>query len=231
MVALLLCTTSVIIVPTTTPSTGISATFAIKSTKNGLDANGFITLPIVSIPRNNKPNAKIVCPILFTLSDFTINEIINPIHKKITDNKENIIVKYDKNCDELELYNQLVLTREKDKKYKNTNVGPHRDDLSFYYDDMNVRTYGSQGQQRTAALSLKLAEIEIVKSIIHDTPVLLLDDVLSELDSKRQNELLNSLENVQTIITCTGLDEFIENRFKINKIFNVKEGKVFEKTI
>ena len=160
-----------------------------------------------------------------------INEIINPIHKKITDNKENIIVKYDKNCDELELYNQLVLTREKDKKYKTTNVGPHRDDLSFYYDDMNVRIYGSQGQQRTAALSLKLAEIEIVKSIIHDTPVLLLDDVLSELDSKRQNELLNSLENVQTIITCTGLDEFIENRFKINKIFNVKEGKVFEKTI
>ena len=160
-----------------------------------------------------------------------INEIINPIHKKITDNKENIIVKYDKNCDELELYNQLVLTREKDKKYKTTNVGPHRDDLSFYYDDMNVRIYGSQGQQRTAALSLKLAEIEIVKSIIHDTPVLLLDDVLSELDSKRQNELLNSLENVQTIITCTGLDEFIENRFKINKIFKVKEGKVFEKTI
>ena len=80
MVALLLCTTSVIIVPTTTPSTGISATFAIKSTKNGLDASGFITLPIVSIPRNNKPNAKIVCPILFALSDFTINEIINPIN-------------------------------------------------------------------------------------------------------------------------------------------------------
>ena len=112
-----------------------------------------------------------------------------------------------------------------------TNVGPHRDDLSFYYDDMNVRIYGSQGQQRTAALSLKLAEIEIVKSIIHDTPVLLLDDVLSELDSKRQNELLNSLENVQTIITCTGLDEFIENRFKINKVFQVTEGKVDEKTV
>lgn len=160
-----------------------------------------------------------------------INEIINPIHKKITDNKENIIVKYEKNCEEDNLYNELMETREKDKKYKTTTVGPHRDDVSFFYDDVNIRTYGSQGQQRTAALSLKLAEIEIVKGLINDTPVLLLDDVLSELDSNRQNQLLNSLDNIQTIITCTGLDEFIENRFQINKIFSVKDGKVFEKTV
>ena len=157
-----------------------------------------------------------------------INEIINPIHKKITDNKENIIVKYDKNCDELELYNQLVLTREKDKKYKTTNVGPHRDDLSFYYDDMNVRIYGSQGQQRTAALSLKLAEIEIVKSIIHDTPVLLLDDVLSELDAGRQSWLLESIQDIQTLISCTGLDDFVNSRISLDKVFRVTEGRVQE---
>ena len=96
---------------------------------------------------------------------------------------------------------------------------------------MNVRTYGSQGQKRTIALSLKLAEIELVKSLINDTPVLLLDDVLSELDSKRQNHLLKSLDNIQTIITCTGLDEFIENRFKINKVFQVTEGTVSEKMV
>jgi len=91
---------------------------------------------------------------------------------------------------------------------------------------MDVRKYGSQGQQRTAALSLKLAEIELVKQIIHDTPVLFLDDVLSELDSRRQNFLLDSIGNIQTMITCTGLDEFINNRFSINKIFKVVNGTV-----
>lgn len=118
-----------------------------------------------------------------------------------------------------------MTNREKDIKYKNTSVGPHRDDVLFFNRGKNIRTYGSQGQKRTIALSLKLAEIELVKSLINDTPVLLLDDVLSELDSKRQNHLLKSLDNIQTIITCTGLDEFIENRFKINKgFFRLQEG-------
>ena len=81
-------------------------------------------------------------------------------------------------------------------------------------------------RQRTAALSLKLAEIEIVKKQIGDTPILLLDDVLSELDSSRQNYLLNSIHNIQTIMTCTGLDEFINNRFNVNRIFKVTNGKV-----
>ena len=80
--------------------------------------------------------------------------------------------------------------------------------------------------QRTAALSLKLAEIDLVKLIIKDTPILLLDDVLSELDSFRQNYLLESIRQIQTVITCTGLDEFIQNRFNIDKIFKVKEGIV-----
>ena len=98
--------------------------------------------------------------------------------------------------------------------------------MCFLINGMDVRKYGSQGQQRTAALSLKLAEIELVKQIIHDTPVLLLDDVLSELDSRRQNFLLDSIGNIQTMITCTGLDEFINNRFSINKIFKVVNGTV-----
>jgi len=103
--------------------------------------------------------------------------------------------------------------------------------LAMFNDNKNIRIYGSQGQQRTIALSLKLAELELVKNLINDTPVLLLDDVLSELDSERQNHLLNSIDDIQTIITCTGLDEFIENRFKINKVFQVTEGKVEEKTV
>ena len=95
-------------------------------------------------------------------------------------------------------------------------------------DHVDIRKFGSQGQQRTAALSLKLSEIELVKKITGDTPVLLLDDVLSELDSNRQNYLLNYIKDIQTIITCTGLDDFVNNRFTINKVFQIVKGTVAE---
>lgn len=160
-----------------------------------------------------------------------ISNILIPIHNELADNQEDIEIIYEKNCETDDLYEKIVTNREKDIKYKNTSVGPHRDDVLFFNRGKNIRTYGSQGQKRTIALSLKLAEIELVKSLINDTPVLLLDDVLSELDSKRQNHLLKSLDNIQTIITCTGLDEFIENRFKINKVFQVTEGTVSEKMV
>ena len=94
---------------------------------------------------------------------------------------------------------------------------------------IDIRKYGSQGQQRTAALSLKLAEIEIVKQNVKDTPVLLLDDVLSELDSSRQRYLLESIHDIQTMITCTGIDDFVSYNFQINKLFQVIEGTVYEK--
>lgn len=114
-------------------------------------------------------------------------------------------------------------------KYCQTSVGPHRDDLLFSIQGVDIRKFGSQGQQRTSALSLKLSEIELVRAAIHETPVLLLDDVLSELDSNRQNYLLNNISDTQTIITCTGLDEFVKNRFQINKVFEVIHGEVFER--
>ena len=116
--------------------------------------------------------------------------------------------------------------REKDIRYKLTSVGPHRDDFIININDVDTKKYGSQGQQRTAALSLKLAEIKLVEKITGNTPILLLDDVLSELDSNRQNYLLNSIGNIQTIVTCTGLDEFINSRLTVNKIFKVSGGKV-----
>ena len=96
--------------------------------------------------------------------------------------------------------------------------------------DIDIRKFGSQGQQRTAALSLKLSEIELVKSCIGDTPVLLLDDVLSELDSNRQNYLLHSIHDIQTIITCTGLDEFVKNNFQIQRIFRVTNGQISQQS-
>lgn len=156
-----------------------------------------------------------------------INNIVFDIHKNITSEKEKLILKYEPDTEKENLYENLVKNRERDIKFKTTTSGPHRDDFGFYNGDINIRTYGSQGQQRTTALSLKLAEIELVKRKINDTPILLLDDVLSELDAKRQNHLLNYFTDVQTIITCTGLDEFVQNRFNIDKVYRVADGKIF----
>lgn len=155
-----------------------------------------------------------------------LNQIMQSIHHDLTNGKEQIMIEYEKSCKKEELYEQIVSNRKKDIRFRTTSTGPHRDDLLFSSQNMDLRKYGSQGQQRTAALSLKLSEIQIVEQLIHDTPILLLDDVLSELDSNRQHQLLNSLKNVQTFITCTGLDEFIQNRFNINEVYRVVEGSV-----
>lgn len=155
-----------------------------------------------------------------------LNEIIYEIHKKLSGDKEEIKIVYEPDVDIDDFENKLLSFHEIDMKSKVTTVGPHRDDFSFYVGGIDIRKFGSQGQQRTAALSLKLSEIELVKKIAKDVPILLLDDVLSELDSNRQNYLLNSIGDIQTIITCTGLEEFVNNRFEINKVFRVTEGKV-----
>lgn len=154
-----------------------------------------------------------------------VNEIISDIHFKLTGGKERISISYEASNGKMSLEEALKRYRERDMRMKSTTVGPHRDDICFTTDSgLDVRKFGSQGQQRTAALSLKMSEIELVKQVIKDTPVLLLDDVLSELDKHRQNYLLDSINNIQTIITCTGLDEFVNHRFSINKIFHIKNG-------
>ncbi len=155
-----------------------------------------------------------------------LNEIITEIHFRLSGGREELRIEYVPNTKENALEAAVKNNHEADLRRKMTLFGPHRDDLCFYIKDMNIHKFGSQGQQRTAALSLKMAEIELVRNFIKDTPVLLLDDVLSELDSHRQNELLKSINGVQTFITCTGLDEFVNNRFKINKIFQVCHGNV-----
>ena len=155
-----------------------------------------------------------------------INEIISNIHKKLTGNRENIKIIYEPSNGALSFEQALLKNKEKDLRIKSTSVGPHRDDIAFLVGDIDIRKYGSQGQQRTAALSFKLSEIELVKKSIHDTPVLLLDDVLSELDKHRQNYLLDSIHDIQTLITCTGVDEFVNHRFSINKVFHVQNGQV-----
>lgn len=155
-----------------------------------------------------------------------LNEIIYDIHKKLSGGKEELEIIYEPEVSIEDFEKKLALNQERDIRSKMTNVGPHRDDFSFYVNGVDIRKYGSQGQQRTAALSLKLAEIELVKKITKDSPILLLDDVLSELDSNRQNYLLNSIGDIQTIITCTGLEEFVNNRFEINRVYKVSNGMV-----
>ncbi len=157
-----------------------------------------------------------------------LSEIVRDIHYRISGEKEEMRLIYEPSVPEELFEAELERFDGRDRKLCLTSVGPHRDDLLFSVRDVDIRKFGSQGQQRTAALSLKLSEIELVKKLIHDTPVLLLDDVLSELDSGRQNYLLNNIYDTQTIITCTGLDEFIKNRFTINKVFRVVNGTVSE---
>ena len=155
-----------------------------------------------------------------------LNEIIQDIHRNLTGGRESLELIYEPSVTAETIEQEIARNRERDLKLKLTTTGPYRDDFCVRVNGIDIRKFGSQGQQRTAALSLKMSEIYLVKEIMKDTPVLLLDDVLSELDNSRQNYLLNSIHDVQTIITCTGLDEFVNNRFHINKIFQVVCGQV-----
>lgn len=155
-----------------------------------------------------------------------LGTIVKRIHTHLTGERESIEIGYEKNVT-IESYESVMQSkRDMDLKYQSTQAGPHRDDICFYINGRDVRKFGSQGQQRTAALSLKLAEIELVKELIHDTPILLLDDVMSELDHNRKHYLLDSIQDIQTIVTCTGYDDFIKSRLMIDRIYKVADGMV-----
>lgn len=157
-----------------------------------------------------------------------IGEILSKYHEKLSGGEEKIEIVYEPNVSISDYSSRMSDSQDKDISAKMTMVGPHRDDFSFLVNGIDIRKYGSQGQQRTAALALKLSEIELVKRLTKENPILLLDDVLSELDSNRQNYLLDCIGDIQTIITCTGLDDFVNNNFKINKAFKVSKGTIVE---
>lgn len=164
----------------------------------------------------------------------SLDEICSKIHKELTGGKEILKIRYqssihaDEESNALEELNKLFEKhRAKDIKRRITSIGPHRDDLEMSVNDIDVRAFGSQGQQRTCALSMKLAEVEIMKNITGEYPLLLLDDVFSELDNSRRTWLLNYIGNVQTFITCVDIDrELLKNRDDIS-IFTLEEGKVY----
>lgn len=158
-----------------------------------------------------------------------LHEKTVPIHRKLTGEKEEMEIIYERDVSADQMEEKIRAGRERDIQMRMTCVGPHRDDLLIRANGIDLRRYGSQGQQRTAALSLKLAEIELVQDITGDIPVLFLDDVLSELDQSRQQFLLDHIRDVQTMMTCTGIEDFKKRHFKIDKLFFVKNAAVIEK--
>ncbi|MCR5097611.1 MAG: DNA replication/repair protein RecF [Lachnospiraceae bacterium] len=157
-----------------------------------------------------------------------IAPIVSKMHSDISGGREELSISYEPDIDDMFFYDELIRNREKDIRTGSTSTGPHRDDISFLINGVDIRKYGSQGQQRTCALSLKLSEIKLVEDVIGEKPVLLLDDVMSELDRKRQNDILSSLEDMQILLTCTGVDELIKSRLHIDRIFEIKDNKAVE---
>ena len=162
-----------------------------------------------------------------------LSALSSEIYKGISSGREEFTFHYDfsaENISEEEIKEKLVAdiekTREADIKRLYTNAGPHTDDLVLILNDRDVRIYGSQGQQRSCALAMKLGEASIIEKITSECPVVLLDDVMSELDEGRQTFILNYLDNWQVFITCCDPSTLL--RSKKGKAFEVKDGKITE---
>nr|WP_314276463.1 DNA replication/repair protein RecF [uncultured Peptostreptococcus sp.] len=158
------------------------------------------------------------------------------IHKSLTMNKENLTIKY-KNQLEIDNFkdptyirsnfiDKLREARQGDILTRSTRFGPHKDDIKIFINDIDVRMYGSQGQQRTASISLKLSEIELIKQEVGDYPILILDDVFSELDQSRQKLLVEKLDRVQMFVTSA--DPFHKNILGVSdySIFSIENGRI-----
>lgn len=163
-----------------------------------------------------------------------LSEISGEIHRSITNNVEDLTIKYRPNVEnENDLYEIIKNSDDQDIRMRTTTRGPHKDDMDFFIkrdeEEINARNFGSQGQQRTSALSLKLAEIKIIKNETGEDPILLLDDVMSELDMERQKYLIKTLSYNQLFITTADMQESFINDFPDAEIFSVSKGKVSKK--
>ena len=154
-----------------------------------------------------------------------LNSKIKEIHSEVTSNSEEIKIEYITECNNREIYLQLLkLWRKLDIIKGYTTKGIHRDDFKCIINDKEIEVYGSQGQHRTAILSLKLAELYVIYDEIGEYPILLLDDFMSELDEKRRKSFLSYIKDTQVIITCT--DKMELDNLNEYKLFNVKNGKI-----
>ncbi len=156
-----------------------------------------------------------------------LDTISRQLHNDITEGKETLEVIYEKDCCE-DLLEKLTRSHRRDRMRGTTGAGPHRDDLKILVNGVDIRPYGSQGQQRTAALSLKLSELQLIKEETGEEGILLLDDVLSELDAQRQQFLIKSLGSVQLFITATELSKEVRKSLAGGNLYRVTEGCVFK---
>ncbi len=157
-----------------------------------------------------------------------LNSIVYDKHLDMTDRKEEIMIDYEPSVYAEQFADGLRRSRRRDLEFGTTHVGPHRDDFTVFVNDENLKKYGSQGQKRTAALSIKLSEIDLIREEQGENPVILLDDVFSELDEKRQEDLIRMIGDYQTIITCTRIEDFYFNFEGQMRFFAIKEGKAEE---
>ncbi len=157
-----------------------------------------------------------------------LEEIVRNIHRDLTDGQEDLRIRYVPGAEMGRMEEKLFLSRDRDIYQGSTSLGPQRDELEFTINGADVKHFGSQGQQRTTALSMKLAEIELVRRKLGEPPVLLLDDVLSELDAGRREKLLGSINGIQTFLTCTGLDDFVRRQVHADKKWKVTKGTLTE---
>ena len=160
-----------------------------------------------------------------------LNKYSAKIHSDITSGKEKIEFKYISTIKDLEsikenFYSLLEKNRSRDCERGITSIGPHRDDFTVLINDIDTKSYGSQGQQRTAVLTIKFSSLKIIKEFTGEYPVLLLDDVLSELDFSRKKYILSTIGDIQTIITCTGIEDLYEYLDDKSKVFKVKDGEI-----
>ncbi|HYE12807.1 MAG TPA: DNA replication and repair protein RecF, partial [Patescibacteria group bacterium] len=158
-------------------------------------------------------------------------------HERISNGKEKLELKYKssidyKHCSESEIKQSFIDALEKtisvDLRRGSTHKGPHRDEILFYINENEVKTYSSQGQQRTALLSLKISELKYMDNETGEMPILLLDDVFSELDTERQKYLVDFIKNIQTIITCTDVEYLEKLKLEGSKVYEVVEGMVIK---
>ena len=153
------------------------------------------------------------------------------IHEDISQGKEEINFRYVSNLKDYDnikedLLHLFKVNQQKDVDKRTTTIGPHRDDFTISINGVDAKSYGSQGQQRTAVLTMKFASLSIIKELTGEYPVLLLDDVLSELDFNRKKFILSSIRDIQTIITCTGIEDLALYLDENSVVFKVKEGMV-----
>ncbi len=200
--------------------------------RNNLLKNKDVAMVYDTLPVWDEQLCRYAAAVAYKRAEFItkLSPVAESIHAELTDGAEKLVVKPEKNYKGSEtelaekLFNELSANYERDIRLGFTSSGPHRDDLDIIINGTDAKTFASQGQTRTAALSIKLAEVEIFKQTSGEYPVLILDDVMSELDLPRRKRLVGRTQGLQTILTCTHAERVLYGK-EVNKIL-ISGGRI-----